>query len=81
MAVLRELAAGRADLLAEVAELLEGFTEDQLDDQRARQAADLCRGAGVDPEAIPAWIEVGRERRENAGKPPFSVSPRPVPST
>lgn len=70
---LRELAAGRADLLAEVAGLAEGFGEGQLDEPRARQVADLCRKAGADPEAIPAWIQVGRERRENASRPPFSA--------
>ena len=32
----------------------------------------LCRKAGADPDAIPGWIEIGRERRTNAGRPPFS---------
>jgi hypothetical protein len=73
VAELRELAAGRADLLAEVAGLEEGFGEGQLDELRARQAAALCRKAGADPEEIPAWIEVGRQRRANASKPPFSA--------
>ena len=73
VAALGELAAGRADLLAEVAGLLEGFAEGQLDEPRARQAAGLCRKAGADPQAIPEWIEVGRERRETAGRPPFSA--------
>jgi hypothetical protein len=72
VAELRELAAGRADLLAEVAGLAEGAAEGQLDESRERQAADLCHKAGADPEAIPAWIEEGRRRRENAGSPPFS---------
>jgi hypothetical protein len=69
---LRELAAGRADLLAEVAGVMEGFGEGQLDEPLARQAAGLCRAAGADEAAIPAWIEVGRERRANASRPPFS---------
>ena len=69
---LRELAAGRADLLAEVAGILEGTSEGELDEPLARQAAMLCRKAGADLEAIPAWIETGRERRANAGRPPFS---------
>ncbi len=71
MAALREL-AGRADLLAEVAGLAEGFSQGQLDEPLARQAAMLCRKAGADPEAIPAWIEEGRCRRANAGRLPFS---------
>jgi hypothetical protein len=72
VAELRELAAGRTDLLAEVAGLAEGFGEGQLNEPRARQAADLCRKAGADPEAIPAWIEEGRRRRAAADMPPFS---------
>jgi len=43
---LRELAAGRADLLAQVAGLAEGFAEGELDEPLARQAAALCRKAG-----------------------------------
>ena len=44
----------------------------ELDEAVARQAAALCRKAGADPEAIPAWAEEGRHRRAAAGKPPFS---------
>ena len=73
MAAVRELAGGRADLLAEVAGILEGASEGELDEPLNRQAAGLCRKAGADPEAIPAWIQVGRERRANAGRPPFSA--------
>ena len=36
-----------------------------------RQAAQLCRRAGAGLEAIPAWAGIGRERRANAGRPPF----------
>ena len=39
---------------------------------RARQAAQLCRDAGADPAAIPAWVEEGRRRAAQAGLPPFS---------
>lgn len=74
VAALRELAAGRADLLAEVAGVLEGASAGELDEPLARQAAMLCRAAGADPEAIPAWIEEGRRRRANAGRAPFSDS-------
>ena len=69
---LRELAAGRADLLAHVAGLLEGFSEGQLDEPLARQAAGLCRGAGADPDAVGEWVEEGRRRRTVASMPPMS---------
>ena len=69
---LRELAGGRADLLAEVAGILEGAREGEPDEPLARQAAGLCRKAGADLEAIPAWIEEGRRRRAAARQPPFS---------
>ena len=72
VAALRELGRGRADLLAEVAGVLEGASEGELDEPLARQAAGLCRAAGADPEAIPAWIEEGRRRRAAADMPPFS---------
>jgi hypothetical protein len=69
---LRELAAGRADLLAHVTGILEGTSEGELDEPLARQAAGLCRAAGADPAAIAAWAEEGRRRRVAAGRPPFS---------
>ena len=72
MAELRELARGRADLLAEVAGVLEGTSEGELDEPLCRQAAMLCRKAGADPEAIPGWIEEGRRRRQAARMPPPS---------
>ena len=74
VAELRELAGGRPDLLAEVAGIFEGTSEVEPDEPRARQAAALCRKAGADPEAIPAWIEEGRRRRAAARRP--SGSPR-----
>jgi hypothetical protein len=61
---------GRADLLAEVAGILEGASEGELDEPRKQQAAQLCRDAGADPEAIATWIEEGRRRRATAGQPP-----------
>src|SRR5260370_220018 len=73
VAELRELADGRGDLLAEVAGILEGTSEGELNEPIARQSAWLCRKAGADPEAIPAWIEEGRRRKANAGRPPFSA--------
>jgi hypothetical protein len=72
VADLRELAGGRADLLAEVAGILEGAHEGQMDEPLTRQAAALCRKAGADPEAIPAWIAEGRRRRAAARRPPLS---------
>ena len=72
LAELRALAAGRADLLAEVAGIFEGTSEGELDEPLARSAAQLCRKAGADAEAIPAWIEEGRRRAANARRPPFS---------
>jgi len=69
---LRELAAGRADLLAEVAGILEGASKGELDEPLTRQAAMLCRKAGADAEAIPAWIDEGRRRAAAARQPPFS---------
>jgi hypothetical protein len=79
---LRELAGGRTDLLAQVAGIFEGTSEGELDEPLARCAAQLCRMAGADPAAIPAWIEEGKRRRASASKPPFSgglhLSPRLV---
>src|SRR6201986_1924943 len=72
LAELRALAGGRGDLLAEVAGLFEGTREGELDGPVARPAARLCRQAGADRAAIPAWIEEGRRRSANARRPPFS---------
>ena len=72
VAALRELAGGRADLLAEVAGILEGARKGEPDEPLARQAADLCRKAGADLKAIPAWVEEGRRRRAAARQPPLS---------
>ena len=72
VAELRMLAGGRADLLAEVAGILEGASEGEPGEPLARQAAGLCRKAGADLEAVPGWIAEGRRRRAAAGMPPFS---------
>jgi hypothetical protein len=76
VAALRELAGHRPDLLAEVAGIFEGTSEGELDEPLARQAAMLCRKAGADPEAIPAWIEEGRRRGAVARRMPHSGTPR-----
>jgi len=72
VAELRELAGGRADLLAEVAGIFEGTSEGEMDEPIKRHAAGLCRTAGADPEAIPGWIAEGRRWRAAARQPPFS---------
>ena len=66
VAALRELAGGRADLLAGVCGVMEGASEGELHEPLARQTAELCRKAGADPEAIPRWIAEGRKRRDAA---------------
>ena len=76
VAALRELAAERADLLAQVAGLLEGFAEGQPDEPLKRQAAQLCRDAGADEALIPQWIQEGRRRRANTLHPPFGAPRR-----
>ena len=48
MTELRELAGGRANLLAKVAGIFEGTSDGDLDEPLARQAAQLCRLAGAD---------------------------------
>jgi hypothetical protein len=66
LAELRELAGGRVDLLAEVAGLFRGTSEGEPDEALAESAARLCRLAGADPEAIPAWVAEGRRRKDAA---------------
>ena len=72
VAELRTLAGGRTDLLAEVAGIFEGASEGRHDEPLARFAAGLCRKAGADVDAIPAWVEEGRSRAARTGLPPFS---------
>ena len=69
MAALRELAAGRAGPLAQVAGIMEGFAEGELDEPLARQAAMLCRDAGADPDAIPR-MDRDRLRAEGERRTP-----------
>ena len=76
VAALRELAVGRADLLAEVAGIMLGASEGELDEPLMRQAAELCRAAGADEALIPGWIEEGRQRRANARRAPFGAPQR-----
>ena len=76
VAALRAIAGARADLLAEVAGILEGTSEGELDEPLARQAAGLCRKAGADPDLIPNWAEEGRRRAANARMRPHGGQPR-----
>ena len=73
MTELRELAGGRADLLARVAGIFEGASGGELDEPLARQAARLCRLAGADESLIPQWIAEGRRR---AGGRPHAAAQR-----
>ena len=59
VAELREIADGRADLLAEVAGIQLGTKEGTPDEPRARNAAAFCRAAGADEAPDPS---VGRGR-------------------
>jgi hypothetical protein len=72
VAELREIAGGRADLLAEVAGLLLGAREGALDEAKAKAAAQLCRLEGADESVIPKWIEEGHRHDHDpqAGPPP-----------
>jgi hypothetical protein len=79
VAELRETANGRTDLLAEVAGILLGAHEGELDEAKARAAAELCRLAGADEDLIPQWVEEGKRRAEAARLPPFSRTGRRTP--
>jgi hypothetical protein len=64
---LREIANGRADLLAERAGVIFGFhEEDERDGRWPRRAleAALCIAAGADLTRLMEWIAVGQERVE-----------------
>jgi hypothetical protein len=74
-----EVADGRGDLLAEVAGVLLGAHEGDLDEPKAKGAAELCRLAGADEDLIPEWIEEGRRRAEARRMPPFSQPGRRAP--
>ena len=63
VAELRELAGGRAGLLAEQAGIMLGASEGTLDEPFARCAAQLLIAAGADAALVPGWIDEGRRRR------------------
>jgi hypothetical protein len=70
---LREVAAGRGDLLAEVTGLLIGYYRRTAEEARARRATYLCIAAGASLEMIPQWIEVGCSRAAAARLIPPAV--------
>jgi hypothetical protein len=72
IAELHEAASDRPDLLAEQAGILLGFYGGGLDEPRAQAAAQFLIAAGADESLIPRWTDIGRQRAEMAGKPPFS---------
>jgi|HubBroStandDraft_4_1064222.scaffolds.fasta_scaffold1278365_1 hypothetical protein len=59
---LTEVAAGRADLLAECAGIAAGSHEGERDEALHLLAAQLCIDAGAAKDQIPRWIEEGRRR-------------------
>jgi hypothetical protein len=70
---LREIAAGRGDLLAEVAGLLIGYYRRTAEERKARAAAYFCIAAGAGLELIQRWIEVGCARAAAARLIPPAV--------
>jgi len=65
-AQLRELAAGRTDLLAEVAGIALGLSAGRMDAYLGRRVADLCIAAGADQDQLADWIAEGRNRAAHA---------------
>jgi hypothetical protein len=67
IAEVREIAAGRGDLLAERAGVIFGFHDEDARDgrwpRRALEAA-LCIAAGADLTRLTEWIAVGQERAQ-----------------
>jgi hypothetical protein len=72
LAELAEVAAGRADLLAEQAGLALGLHEHDIDSPVYLQAAQLCIKAGADIALISCWIDEGRQRAAAARRIPFT---------
>jgi hypothetical protein len=71
------LRAAASGLLAEVAGILQGASEEELDEPRARAAAQLCIAAGADEALIPEWIAEGKRRAEAARRKPGTWRPAP----
>jgi hypothetical protein len=66
VAELRDLAGGRGDLLAEAAGLMAGWWSMRVDGGGDAVAVGLLVLAGADHDQIARWVEVGRERAEEA---------------
>jgi hypothetical protein len=66
VAELKALAAGRADLLAEVAGVSLGFSGDDPTKYVTRRIEELCIAAGADQDEVPHWIAVGQSGAEHA---------------
>ncbi|MDQ2874095.1 MAG: hypothetical protein M3Y33_04475 [Actinomycetota bacterium] len=60
------IAAGRADLLAEVAGIEAGAHDGDLDEAMHLRAAQLCIDAGADQVQVPRWAVEGRRRSAQA---------------
>lgn len=78
VAELREIIAGREDgiaLLCEVAGVIIGTREGTNEELRAQAAAHflLKAGAETDVPLVARWVEIGRERAEQAALPPFGA--------
>lgn len=63
-AELRALAAGRADLLAEVAGVSLGFSAGDPTSYVTRRIAELCIAAGADQDEVEQWVAVVQTRAE-----------------
>jgi hypothetical protein len=76
VADLRAVAGDRLDLLATHAGISIGTAQDGLPllASRYRAEADLCIAAGADLEQLGPWIEVGRQRTEQARLTPYTGS-------
>ena len=76
VAELREIIGNRPDgpaLLAEVAGILIGAREGELDEAKGKAAARLCIAAGADETLIPQWIQLGGAGGRWPCWPPFSA--------
>jgi len=63
---LADIAAGRADLLAQAAGLTAGFYGGHPDEDRHLRAAQLCIEAGADVSQVTRWTEEGHRRAAHA---------------
>ena len=83
---LRGIAAGRPDLLAELAGILPGCYEGHLDEARMRAPASFCVAAGADPDLIPQRVAEGRHRGDRGqatlqqSGPAFTPAPASAPA-